>query len=124
MNSLGTISMRNQIHFSNIINNASSTIARRQRHVLTSSVHTSSQRVFLVLARAYNSRVGSSGSASKPTTATTNSRSNPKGLDPDKIKGPGGLTMTQIGKLVQESHAKDLEHMAKKKQQTPSGSKR
>jgi hypothetical protein len=35
-------------------------------------------------------------------------------LDPDKIKGPGGLTMTQIGKLVQQSRARDLEHLKSK----------
>ncbi|KAF9214879.1 hypothetical protein CPC16_003671 [Podila verticillata] len=45
-------------------------------------------------------------------------------LDPDKIKGPGGLTMTQIGKLVQESRARDLEHQKKQQQQQSSSPKR
>ncbi|KAF9584993.1 hypothetical protein BGW38_004343 [Lunasporangiospora selenospora] len=45
------------------------------------------------------------------------SRLTPSGLDPDKIKGPGGLTMSQISRLVQESHSKDAEHMKKKQQQ-------
>ncbi len=40
-----------------------------------------------------------------------------KGLDPDTIKGPGGLTMTQIGKLVQQSRAKDLEQKTLSQQQ-------
>ncbi|KAG0027356.1 hypothetical protein BGZ81_005692 [Podila clonocystis] len=54
--------------------------------------------------------------ASKPSANST--------LDPDKIKGPGGLTMTQIGKLVQESRARDLEHQKKQQQQQPSSPKR
>ncbi|KAF9207369.1 hypothetical protein BGZ49_000615 [Haplosporangium sp. Z 27] len=70
------------------------------------------QRVNVVSTRAYNSRTGSS---TKPSPTA-----NPSGLDPDKIKGPGGLTMTQIGKLIQESRAKDLEHQAKKQQQQQS----
>lgn len=45
-------------------------------------------------------------------------------LDPDKIKGPGGLTITQIGKLVQESRARDLEHQKKQRQQQSSSPKR
>ncbi|KAF9315186.1 hypothetical protein BG003_003423 [Podila horticola] len=53
-------------------------------------------------------------STSKPPTNST--------LDPDKIKGPGGLTMTQIGKLVQESRARDLEHQKKQQQQQQSSS--
>ncbi|KAG0002307.1 hypothetical protein BGZ80_003419 [Entomortierella chlamydospora] len=85
------------------------------RHASTTSVLFSSQRVRVMSARAYNSHAGSSGSATKPTTGTSNSGTS--GLDPDKIKGPGGLTMTQIAKMVQESRAKDLEHMAKKQQQ-------
>ncbi|KAK3837355.1 MAG: hypothetical protein J3R72DRAFT_197895 [Linnemannia gamsii] len=43
---------------------------------------------------------------------TTNTNKDAK-LDPDKIKGPGGLTMTQIGRLVQQSRARDLEHQQK-----------
>ncbi|KAF9287055.1 hypothetical protein BGZ74_001169 [Mortierella antarctica] len=52
--------------------------------------------------------------ASKPPANST--------LDPDKIKGPGGLTMTQIGKMVQESRARDLEHQKKQQQQQQSSS--
>ncbi|KAF3182786.1 hypothetical protein TWF225_003214 [Orbilia oligospora] len=36
-------------------------------------------------------------------------------LNPDKIKGPGGLTLTQIGKLVQDSAARDRAHHASEK---------
>ncbi|ORZ27523.1 hypothetical protein BCR41DRAFT_346928 [Lobosporangium transversale] len=42
-------------------------------------------------------------------------KSSPKTLDPDKIKGPGGLTMTQIGRLVKESRTRDLEYQANTK---------
>ncbi|KAF9979779.1 hypothetical protein BGZ65_006034, partial [Modicella reniformis] len=69
--------------------------------------------------RAYSNRVGSQESTVQSAAPKTNSN----GLDPDKIKGPGGLTMTQIGKLVQESRTKDLEHQAKTKQQYQQPSK-
>ncbi|KAF9428279.1 hypothetical protein BGZ94_002910 [Podila epigama] len=55
-----------------------------------------------------------------PVAANKPSSGKPAGsnaLDPDKIKGPGGLTMTQISRLVQESRAKDLEHQKKQQQQ-------
>jgi hypothetical protein len=63
--------------------------------------------------RAYNSRAGSRDSSAQRTASKPNSDK----LDPDKIKGPGGLTMTQIGRLVRESHAKDVDHRAKVQQQ-------
>ncbi|KAF9170038.1 hypothetical protein BGX20_009521 [Mortierella sp. AD010] len=85
------------------------------RHASTTSALFSSRHACIMSARAYNSRAGSSGSTTKLTTGTSNSGTS--GLDPDKIKGPGGLTMTQIAKMVQESRAKDLEHTAKKQQQ-------
>ncbi|KAF9959851.1 hypothetical protein BGZ72_008625 [Mortierella alpina] len=50
---------------------------------------------------------------SAPAKANTGS----KDLDPDIIKGPGGLTMTQIGKLVQQSRVRDLEQNALKQKQ-------
>ncbi|KAF9571465.1 hypothetical protein EC968_000496 [Mortierella alpina] len=56
----------------------------------------------------------------KPTSqksASTETAASSKALDPDTIKGPGGLTMTQIGKLVQQSRARDLEQKALKQQQ-------
>ncbi|KAG0084179.1 hypothetical protein BGZ93_006501 [Podila epicladia] len=56
--------------------------------------------------------VANKPSASKPPANST--------LDPDKIKGPGGLTMTQIGKMVQGSRARDLEHQKKQQQQSSS----
>ncbi|KAF9941313.1 hypothetical protein BGZ67_005364 [Mortierella alpina] len=49
--------------------------------------------------------------------ASSNGSAGSKALDPDTIKGPGGLTMTQIGKLVQQSRARDLEQKALKQQQ-------
>ncbi|KAG0243914.1 hypothetical protein B0O80DRAFT_493210 [Mortierella sp. GBAus27b] len=69
------------------------------------------------ITRAYTSRAGQQGSTPTPTA-----KPKPSGLDPDKIKGPGGLTMTQIGKLVRESHSKDTDHKAKTGQ-PPKGSK-
>ncbi|KAI8603779.1 hypothetical protein EDD21DRAFT_368134 [Dissophora ornata] len=94
------------------VSGASVLVHRPHRHAMTSSLRESSCFASATVARTYNSRSGPSGtSASKSTTAG-------KGMDPDKIKGPGGLTMTQIGKLVQQSHAKDLEHQAKKQQQS------
>ncbi|KAF3157865.1 hypothetical protein TWF788_005140 [Orbilia oligospora] len=44
-------------------------------------------------------------------------------LNPDKIKGPGGLTLTQIGKLVQDSAARDRAHQASEKSSGGTGSK-
>ncbi|KAI7827503.1 hypothetical protein BC939DRAFT_445428 [Gamsiella multidivaricata] len=62
------------------------------------------------LARTYSNRTG-------PSSNSTAKSTDSKALDPNKIKGPGGLTMTQIGRLVRQSHAKDLEHQAKKRDQ-------
>ncbi|KAH7048565.1 hypothetical protein BKA57DRAFT_461811 [Linnemannia elongata] len=67
-----------------------------------------------------------SPSRSSNSSTTSNSSNKDSKLDPDKIKGPGGLTMTQIGKLVQQSRARDLEHQQKQrsKPDTSSSSKR
>ncbi|KAF9299485.1 hypothetical protein BGZ88_006525 [Linnemannia elongata] len=67
-----------------------------------------------------------SPSRSSNSSTTSNSSNKDSKLDPDKIKGPGGLTMTQIGKLVQQSRARDLEHQQKQRSNpdTSSGGKR
>ncbi|KAK3812601.1 MAG: hypothetical protein JOS17DRAFT_463659 [Linnemannia elongata] len=67
-----------------------------------------------------------SPSRSSKSSTTSNSSNKDSKLDPDKIKGPGGLTMTQIGKLVQQSRARDLEHQQQQrsKPDTSSGNKR
>ncbi|KAF9908693.1 hypothetical protein EC991_009621 [Linnemannia zychae] len=62
-----------------------------------------------------------SRSSSKTNSATSTTNKDAK-LDPDKIKGPGGLTMTQIGRLVQQSRARDLEHQQSKAGATGSSS--
>ncbi|KAF9185000.1 hypothetical protein BGZ51_002995 [Haplosporangium sp. Z 767] len=85
-------------------------------HIDGSALHAT--RAFATSLRSHNSNNNSSNS--RTGSQTPSSKTN---LDPDKIKGPGGLTMTQIGKLVQQSRARDLEHQAKKQHQQQSSSK-
>jgi hypothetical protein len=39
--------------------------------------------------------------------------------DPDKLKGPGGLTMRELHQLVKQSRQRDLAHKARNKLSQP-----
>ncbi|CAO3564832.1 unnamed protein product [Mortierella alpina] len=107
-----------------------SLIARHQRTSTRVSVHSLqavAARAFSLSShtRGYYNSYSNTGdhndngdkTTSKKPETTSQKPPSSKALDPDTIKGPGGLTMTQIGKLVQESRAKDMEQKALRNQQ-------
>ncbi|KAK6335045.1 hypothetical protein TWF718_010487 [Orbilia javanica] len=85
----------------NFIQRVSTMLAAR------SSSYLSREAALRIQARQFSSR--------RPPASQTPKNGNESKLDPDKIKGPGGLTLTQIGKLVQNSAARDRAHEAASK---------